>query len=45
MSLALGFVKDAQPGDRVEVMVLGQPHGGTILDKPPFDPEGARLRA
>ena len=44
-SLALGFVKDAKPGDRVEVMVLGQPHGATILHEPPFDPEGARLRA
>jgi len=45
MSLALGFVKDAAPGDRVEVMILGQPHGATILAQPPFDPEGARLRA
>ncbi|MEO0939729.1 MAG: FAD-dependent oxidoreductase [Pseudomonadota bacterium] len=45
MSLALGFVKDAAPGDRVEVMILGQPHGATILAQPPFDPEGQRLRA
>ncbi len=45
MSLALAFVKNAQPGDRVDVMVLGQPHGGTILEHAPFDPEGARLRA
>lgn len=45
MSLALGFVKEAQPGDRVEVMVLGQPHKATILHEPPFDPKGARLRA
>jgi dimethylglycine dehydrogenase len=44
MSLALGFVKDALPGDRVEVMVLGQPHGATILAEPPFDPKGERLR-
>lgn len=44
-SLALGFVKDVQAGDRVDVMVLGRPHGATILDRPPFDPEGLRLRA
>ena len=44
MSLALGFVRDATPGDRVEVMVLGRPHGATILHEPPFDPAGARLR-
>ncbi|WP_085307225.1 GcvT family protein [Planktotalea arctica] len=45
MSLALGFVKDAQAGDSVEVMVLGQPHRATILAEPPFDPAGTRLRA
>jgi len=45
MSLALGYVRDAEPGARVEVMVLGQPHGATILAEPPFDPEGQRLRA
>ncbi|MEO9780196.1 MAG: FAD-dependent oxidoreductase [Sedimentitalea sp.] len=43
-SLALGFVRAAIPGDRVEVMVLGKPHGATILAEPPFDPKGARLR-
>jgi dimethylglycine dehydrogenase len=45
MSLALGYVRDAVPGDRVEVMVLGRPHGAVILSEPPFDPEGGRLRA
>ena len=45
MSLALGFVKNAQAGDSVEVMVLGQPHRATILSEPPFDPTGARLRS
>jgi dimethylglycine dehydrogenase len=45
MSLALGYVTGAQAGDRVEVMVLGQPHRALILDAPPFDPTGARLRA
>ncbi|WP_298836113.1 FAD-dependent oxidoreductase [uncultured Roseobacter sp.] len=45
MSLAMGYVSGAQAGDRVEVMVLGQPHGATILDEPPFDPAGTRLRS
>ena len=45
MSLALGYVKDAAPGDTVEVMVLGKPHKATILHEPPFDPTGERLRA
>ncbi|AFO89581.1 FAD-dependent oxidoreductase (plasmid) [Phaeobacter inhibens] len=44
MSLALGFVRDAGPGDEVEVMVLGRPHRAVILDRPPFDPDGAILR-
>ena len=44
-SLALGYVKDAAPGDEVEVMVLGAPHKATILHEPPFDPKGERLRA
>src|SRR5699024_6018595 len=39
MSLALGFVRDAGPGDRVEVMVLGKAHEATILTAPPFDAE------
>jgi len=45
MSLALGYVKGAAPGDGVEVMVLGRPHRARILHEPPFDPSGARLRA
>ncbi len=44
-SLALGFLKGVQPGDRVDVMVLGQTHPATVLAQPPFDPEGLRLRA
>ena len=43
-SLALGFVRDAVPGDTVEVMVLGKPHKATILAEPPFDPKGEKLR-
>jgi dimethylglycine dehydrogenase len=45
MSLALGYVTGAEPGDAVEVMILGRPHRATILAEPPFDPKGARLRA
>jgi dimethylglycine dehydrogenase len=46
-SLALGYLKTglAGPGDMVEVAILGRPHRAVVLDKPPFDPEGARLRA
>ncbi len=44
MSLALGFVKDAGPGDEVEIMVLGQPHPAKILPAPPFDADGGILR-
>ena len=44
-SLALGFVRGAAPGDRVDVMILGRPHPAVILDAPPFDPDGRRLRA
>ena len=45
MSLALGYVHGVAPGDTVEVMVLGQPHKAQVLDEPPFDPKGLRLRA
>ena len=47
MSLALGFVKTGtvNPGDTVEVFVLGKPHKGTVLGAAPFDPEGQRLRS
>ena len=44
MSLALGYVKNAGPGDTVEVMVLGRPHRARILHEPPFDASGERLR-
>ncbi len=45
MSLALGFVKAEFEGDTVEVMVLGKPHKARILQEPPFDPKGEKLRA
>lgn len=46
-SLAIGYVKAglAAPGDAVSVAILGRPHTARILTVPPFDPEGARLRA
>jgi dimethylglycine dehydrogenase len=46
-SLALGYIKagTAQRGDAVDVMVLGQPHRARILEQPPFDPKGEKLRA
>ncbi|CUH77129.1 GcvT family protein [Tropicibacter naphthalenivorans] len=46
-SLALGFITagSAAPGETVEIMVLGAPHRAVILDQPPFDPKGVRLRA
>ena len=44
-SLALGYVTGAKPGDQVEVMILGRPHRAIILDAPPFDPDGTRLRS
>lgn len=47
MSLALCYIKSglARPGDKVSVAILGRPHEATILDRPPFDAEGLRLRA
>lgn len=45
MSLALGFVRNVQMTDVVQVMVLGKPHRATVLAQPPFDPAGERLRA
>lgn len=46
-SLALGFIKAgaAQPGEALEVAILGRPHSARILPAPPFDPKGDRLRA
>ncbi|MER9545274.1 FAD-dependent oxidoreductase [Mesorhizobium sp. M0437] len=47
MSLALCYIKagTAKAGDKVSVAILGRPHDAVILEKPPFDAEGARLRA
>lgn len=45
-SLAIGYAdpRAAQPGDTVEVFILGKPHRAKILAEPPFDPKGLRLR-
>ncbi|MEP7456638.1 FAD-dependent oxidoreductase [Phyllobacterium sp. SB3] len=47
MSLALCYVKagSAKAGDKVSVAILGRPHDAVILEQPPFDPDGERLRA
>jgi dimethylglycine dehydrogenase len=44
-SLALCYLPNVAPGDEVHVMILGRPHRAVVLDRPPFDPDGARLRA
>lgn len=46
-SLAIAYLKAgaAKPGDPVEVAILGRPHTARVLARPPFDPEGRRLRA
>lgn len=46
-SIALGFVesKFANPGQSVEIAVLGVGHSARVLSEPPFDPQGKRLRS
>ena len=46
-SIALCFVRteSAQPGTEIDIAILGIPHRAVILDKPPFDAAGSRLRA
>ena len=46
-SLALCYLLTGltNPGDRVVVQILGRPHQATVLARPPFDPDGLRLRA
>ena len=46
-SLAIGYAREGvvRAGDRVEIFILGKPHAATVLDKPPFDAGGERLRA
>jgi dimethylglycine dehydrogenase len=46
-SIALCFIDagHAHAGTELEVAILGRPHRAVILDKPPFDAKGERLRA
>jgi dimethylglycine dehydrogenase len=46
-SLALGFVRAeaATAGQKFSIAILGRPHEAILLDKPLFDPAGARLRS
>jgi len=46
-SLALCFIKAdfANPGTELDVAILGLPHRAKILEHPPFDPKGERLRS
>ena len=44
-SLALAYLKDTGPGAEVDVMILGKPHRGRVLNAAPFDPKGLKLRA
>ena len=46
-SLAIGYAREGvvRVGDRVEIFILGKPHAATVLDEPPFDAGGERLRA
>ncbi|MBT6278406.1 MAG: GcvT family protein [Chromatiales bacterium] len=45
-SLALSFIKTeaAITGAEFDVAILGQPHRAILLEEPPFDPRGERLR-
>ena len=45
-SLALCFVKTehAGAGTEVDIAILGKPRRAVILDEPPFDAGGKRLR-
>ena len=45
-SLALGYAdpQAARAGDEVQVCIVGRPRKAVILEQPPFDPSGARLR-
>ncbi len=45
-SLALAYLKagSAVSGDTVHVAILGEPHAARVLERPPFDPDGLRLR-
>ena len=44
-SLALVFIKSSIKDVEMHVMILGKPHLAKLLDEPPFDPKGLKLRS
>ena len=46
-SLALGMVRPefGEQGSEIEVKILGDRYGATVIGESPFDPDNARLRA
>ena len=46
-SIALCFVdsENAAAGTELDIAILGTPHRAVVLEKPPFDAGGERLRA
>lgn len=46
-SLALAFLNPEElvPGAQFDVAILGRPHRARLLERPPFDPDGLRLRS
>ena len=44
-SLALVFIKSSIEDIEMNVMILGKPHRAKLLNEPPFDPKGLKLRS
>jgi dimethylglycine dehydrogenase len=46
-SLAIAYLKAAYcaPGTELDVAILGRPHRARVLARPPFDPDGLKLRS
>ena len=44
-SLALVFIKSSIKDKEMHVMILGKPHLAKLLNEPPFDPKGLKLRS
>ena len=44
-SLALVFIKSLIKDKEMHVMILGKPHLAKLLNEPPFDPKGLKLRS
>jgi dimethylglycine dehydrogenase len=45
-SLAFGYVepKLAEPGEKFEILILGERRAAQIIPEPAYDPENARLK-